>query len=478
MIVSTKTIFIRFAVLASVLLLQSNLLKGQTNQCPSCWQPVLRQKIFWNQNISPNINGYVEFLPPDYNPNGTKRYPLIINFHGRDKQGPGTSQDWVCLAACEGLAIKLEQYRFPEAVVHNGVNYSFIILTPQYNGGSGGDFAPFIDFAINRYKVDPSRVYLTGLSLGASYIMDFMSSSQQNASKVAAIVPLAGCNSSNNAGASNTANAKVRYWGIHATGDETCGYWNTVNWSNSINSYSPPNSPLAVANLTPVYNPGFPHDIFSTVYDTNWKYKPDNIYQKQITEWMIQYTNSVQGALPATLGNYDVSLKNKQVVVNFTTNLESNTDYFAIERAGANMQFKQIGKLSAAGNSSTPTNYSFTDPAPLKGTSFYRLVLINKDGMPDIFEIKKIVNREFGVSFSLSPVPSHKSIQLSFELEESQQLNFAIRDINGRLLKSWSANFSSGNASFPINIEALTPGVYYLAVQGTRFSETKKFIRQ
>ncbi len=60
--------------------------------------------------------------------------------------------------------------------------------------------------------------------------MDFMSSSVNNAKKVAAIVPLAGCNSSNPAGASNTATQKVRYWGIHCLYDQTCPSNNTVSW--------------------------------------------------------------------------------------------------------------------------------------------------------------------------------------------------------------------------------------------------------
>lgn len=478
MIISTKTkmqriLFILFFFLPG----GWQAVEAQVNQCPSCWQPIYRQRMVWNQNISANINGYVEFLPNGYDPYGTKKYPLIINFHGRDKQGPGNSQESVCAAACEGLALKLEQYRFPETVVVNGVSYSFIILTPQYLGGSGGDFAPMIDYAISRYKVDPDRVYLTGLSLGASYIMDFMSSSSNNAKKVAAIVPLAGCNSSNPAGASNTATQKVHYWGIHCLYDQTCPSTNTVSWANGINSYSPGN-PMATADLTPVYNPGFYHDIFSTVYDINWKDLPDNVFHQHITEWMVQYSRSSGSALPAILGNYQVKLKDKQVLVDWTTTLESLTDYFTIERAGPDMQFRQIGKISASGNSSNPISYSFTDPLPLKGTSFYRVVLINKDGLPDIFEIKKITNREFGVNFSLSPVPAGKILQLSFETDESQKLNFSIRDINGRTLRAWSANFTSGSANLGINIEALSPGIYYLNVQGNRFTEAKKFVKQ
>ncbi|MFM9908262.1 MAG: T9SS type A sorting domain-containing protein [Chitinophagaceae bacterium] len=450
------------------------------NQCPDCWQPVYRQRMVWNENISPSINGYVEFLPNGYNPNDSKKYPLIISFHGRDKQGPGNSQQSVCIAACEGLSIKIEQNRFPETVVNNGTTYSFIILTPQYLGGTGADFAPFITYAINKYKVDASRIYLTGLSLGSNFLMDYMSSSPQNAKRIAGIVPLATCVSYNSAGSNNIGSNSIHYWGIHCGQDvlPSCDPSNTTGWANEINKYAPAGSPVATANLTPIYNDFFPHDIFSTVYDINWKTLPDNVFQKHITEWMIQYTSSAAGNLPATIAKYEVSLKNKRVTVDWTTSLESNTDFFTIERAGRDMQFKQIGKLPAAGNSSNPISYSFFDPAPLKGTSFYRVVLMNKDGMPDIYEIKKITNREFGISFSLSPVPSRKSVLLSFEIEESQKLNFSIRDINGRQLRVWSANFSSGAANIPINIEVLAPGIYYLAIQGTQFNESQKFIKQ
>ncbi|MBC7850961.1 MAG: T9SS type A sorting domain-containing protein [Chitinophagaceae bacterium] len=450
------------------------------NQCPNCWREIFRSRMVYNQNITSGIRGYVEFLPNNYNPNGTKKYPVIINFHGRDAQGDGNSQQAVCRAACEGIGLKLEYFRFPEAVVVNGTNYEFIILTPQYDWSTTStSISDFIDYALNKYKADPARVYMTGLSLGANQLMNYMSSSSANARKVAAVVSLAGCDWANQNGANNFGSNSIRYWGIHAIEDATCAVGATVSWATEINRYSPPGNPMGMANLTPTYNPGFPHDIFSTIYDLNWKTLPDNVYQKHITEWMAQYSRPGAGALPATLGAYSVLLKGKQVSVEWTTTLESNTDYFFIERAGSDMQFKQIGgKITAAGNSSAALKYSFSDPSPLKGTSFYRVVLMNKDGMPDIYEIKKITNRENGLSLSVSPVPATTRLQLSIELDESQPLNFAIRDINGRTVKAWGANFTSGTASLPISIESFSPGVYYLVVQGTRFNETRKFVKQ
>jgi hypothetical protein len=479
MIQKTKTIRLGIALLSALCFSTFQDVYSQANQCPNCWQPVIRQKLHVNQSIpSSSIRGFTETLPPNYNPNGTQKYPLIINIHGQAAQGSGGSIGELCLPACEGATIKLEQYLFPETVVYNGVTYGFIVLTPQYNGGTtSNDIARFIDYALGRYKADPTRVYLTGLSLGSNVMMNYVTSSVTNARKVAAVVPLAGCSSGFDAGANTIATANVRYWGVHSWGDNVCGSGNTTSWATEINQARPG---LATATLTPVYNPDFPHDIFSTVYNgLSWKTQPANPFQKNITEWMIQYSQGSQSSLPATLGDYTVSLKNKQVAVEWTTNLESETDYFVIERASGDMKFKQVSeKIKAAGNSSDPLKYSFTDLAPLKGTSFYRLVLINKDGLPDIFEIKKVVNREFGGSFSISPVPANKTLELAFELDEAQPVNFAIRDINGRMLKSWSANFTSGVASMPVNIESLKPGVYFFTIQGSKFTESKKFIKQ
>src|SRR5690349_16487504 len=69
----------------------------------------------------------------------------------------------------------------------------FIVLSVQHPGGdcpSSQEIADFITFAMGKYDVDPTRVYLTGLSCGAigswNYLGDHLTE------KVAAAVLIAG----------------------------------------------------------------------------------------------------------------------------------------------------------------------------------------------------------------------------------------------------------------------------------------------
>ena len=127
-----------------------------------------------NVNVSAQIHGYLEFLPRGYNPNASQTYPLIINVHGRGARGSGRDVANLCVVACEGLSIIIEQFRFPELVYKNGQPYRFIVLSPQYDWGdqeTAADLDAFITYALANYKVDVNRVYLTGLSSGANLIM-------------------------------------------------------------------------------------------------------------------------------------------------------------------------------------------------------------------------------------------------------------------------------------------------------------------
>lgn len=451
-------------------------LQAQTNQCSICWVPITRHRFVPSVNISNSIKGYAEILPAGYNSNPTKKYPLILFIHGAGSVGDGQSVNSLCYAVCGALPMKIEEGKYSETVYANGQPFSFIVLTPQitsFNTVNTGDMQALVNYAIANYRVDINRIYLTGLSAGSNLIMDYMSSSSTEANRIAAVVPLASCNSSNTAGASYMGNLKIHYWGLQCESDNICGPGNTVNWAGAINNYSPPGNPMAKYTLTPVYNTNFPHDIWYVTYDS--AYKENNL---NITQWMIQYSrNFAQSTLPVNLGSYDVMAINKKVLVNWTTNQESNAAYFIIERAGADLQFKAIGEVKAAGNSTTARSYSFEDPQPLKGTSYYRLSLVNMDKQQEIYDIRKLVNRSFGNSFVLSPIPANNNIQLNFDLDVAQRLQFVIRDINGRTLRSWSANFSSGYASFGINISNLSAGIYNLVISGNNITEVKKFIR-
>jgi len=75
--------------------------------------------------------------------------------------------------------------------------------------------------------------------------------------------------------------------------------------------------------------------------------------------------------------------QNDVVILEWTTDQESNLSKFVIERSTDNINWIQIGKKQAYGESSTKQYYSFTDNNLFKGdisNFYYRLLIVEKNG--------------------------------------------------------------------------------------------------
>lgn len=93
--------------------------------------------------------------------------------------------------------------------------------------------------------------------------------------------------------------------------------------------------------------------------------------------------------LPIELAELAASYNGKNVVVEWSTASEQNNDYFTIQRTHDGRDFEDIGKVSGAGNSSTLQQYSFNDPFPYRGTSYYRIKQTDYNGE---FEYSNVVS--------------------------------------------------------------------------------------
>ena len=79
--------------------------------------------------------------------------------------------------------------------------------------------------------------------------------------------------------------------------------------------------------------------------------------------------------------------QNDVVILEWTTDQESNLSHFVIERSTDNINWVQIGKQQACGESSTKQYYSFTDNNLFKGDAsnlYYRLLIVEKNGQVTI----------------------------------------------------------------------------------------------
>lgn len=88
----------------------------------------------------------------------------------------------------------------------------------------------------------------------------------------------------------------------------------------------------------------------------------------------------LDGVLPVELLTFTGAAADNDVVLNWATATEENTDRFEIERRTPTADFALIGQVTATGNSSVRQEYTFTDFNPAAGANDYRLRIVDVDG--------------------------------------------------------------------------------------------------
>lgn len=206
---------------------------------------------------TPANTAYLEYLPQGYNTN-SNLYPVVIALHGIGERGT-TSTD---PATLKTSVLKVANVGLPK-YVKNGKQYPFILISPQLKSSYGTWPAAYVMEVINHVKktlrVDPKRVYITGLSLGGFGVWTTLGAYPE---VFAAALPI--CSGGNALSkACGIAAENVPVWGFHGDKDGVVSYAVTTRMINAINACTPKPSPLAKATLFA----GMGHSIWDKTYN-------------------------------------------------------------------------------------------------------------------------------------------------------------------------------------------------------------------
>jgi len=274
--------------------------------------PILRHHKVTGLNVANGMfTGLLEFTPPEYNKDDTsKLYPLIIYFHGREARGNGSSTD-LCKILWDGitgtgssLPPLIEENGFPEVVKSAGKLYSFIVLSPQFRAYSYPKDFPsvnevdaFVDYAVAAYRVDRSRVYLTGMSTGANMVVEY-AANKKSLGKIAAISTASLCDSmnvrtniENDINPANLASNGHGVWFMHCVQDEKCSFNISKEWYNAFKKLGGNGSRFTMfddnSEDPEMRCARYEHNTWYRMYDSNFRYEGSNLY-----EWFLKFTCS------------------------------------------------------------------------------------------------------------------------------------------------------------------------------------------
>jgi hypothetical protein len=185
---------------------------------------------------------------------------------------------------------------------------------------------------------------------------------------------------------------------------------------------------------------------------------------------------SEAAALPLTLLNFNATLVGSYVNSSWQTTSEINTDYFSVQHSKNGINFYEIGKVKASGNSSIVKNYSFDDKAPATGVNFYRLKMADIDGS---YTYSKVVSLNINIKGLLSfyPNPVKDILFVEMQSDIAEKVTLQIKDMQGKVLQQQTKQLKAGSNAFNINTSALAKGIYIFEFKGL-ITEFKLFIKE
>ena len=437
---------------------------------------------------------FMKFVPPDYSPTGTKQHPLIIFLHGQGTTGYGSPSDIDLLnsmALPKYLDTPTATMTFPD---RNGVLQSFIVLVPQKHKDYYFDEAKgfiverqwpayYIDEMLKYAKtqipnVDPDRIFLTGLSVGAGMTWDFPALADSNARKFAGIVPVSGnpvIGYGTTADICNIAENKVAsrgYIGYAAGsgGDSTDGVIKIDSARRAQRNINSDDSCNVIGEIPSelIIMPGYGHDVrfWNTVYDTAFSSAtatPDsNMYR-----WMANIMRAPEGSLPVRLVYFKGKNLNDQNILQWATSRELNSDRIELLRSIDGKRFTVIATFKTNENSSADKEYSYKDNNAPKGTSHYQLRQVDRDGKSTLSRVIAVTNKNQTFVIEKYPNPVTDRLNISIEGTIFGLVELQVLDVRGNLVKKMVIRKDQQSWKGAIDLSELAKGMYMFQLKSS-----------
>jgi transcription elongation factor Elf1 len=183
----------------------------------------------------------------------------------------------------------------------------------------------------------------------------------------------------------------------------------------------------------------------------------------------------VSTALPVTWLFIRAQLISNESLVSWATAQESNTSKYDIEHSTNGSSFTKLGEVTAAGNTSVTTNYSFTHTKPVTGFNYYRLKQIDNDGKFKYSDVVTILKKDNLVQTIIAPNPVKEVLHV-VETKETFIGTAEIYNAAGSLVFRKAINTKLQVYSLPVG--NLVNGTYVLKIIYKEEAKNYQFVKQ
>jgi hypothetical protein len=176
--------------------------------------------------------------------------------------------------------------------------------------------------------------------------------------------------------------------------------------------------------------------------------------------------------LPVSLISFTAECKNGDILIEWSTASEINSDYFNVEYSYDGITWAYLNRVQAAGFSNQIINYTYVHKESL-GNVYLRLVQVDYNGKTEIFgPLKNSCELEGDGIVSnmiLFPNPTNNITNLSITLNNDMpNAMIQMYDMTGRTIISQRMDLIEGENNLMFDVSTYLPGVYNIRVSDSK----------
>jgi hypothetical protein len=180
--------------------------------------------------------------------------------------------------------------------------------------------------------------------------------------------------------------------------------------------------------------------------------------------------------LPIVLVDYQAKLQNNsEVKLTWSSASEQNNDYYELLRSTDGKTFISLGKVKGQGTTSQQNYYSFVDITPKKGTNYYKLLQMDRDGKTTELGIKS-VSFDFKAQLEVAVYPNPSSSVVNVEFEANQFIYISVIDLAGKVIIK--KEITETQSKISLNIADLPASNYIIKLQGKKGVKIKQLVTE
>jgi hypothetical protein len=169
--------------------------------------------------------------------------------------------------------------------------------------------------------------------------------------------------------------------------------------------------------------------------------------------------------LPVTLYSFSAEPMGQQVLIRWITLSEVNSGFFSIEGSSDAVDYTELGRVEARGNSNTQAEYEWTCLLPYESGCYLRLRMTDRDGGNELSD-PVFVRTESTTRMYYADSKLHVSVD--------EACSIMLTDSRGRVLQK--KHFASSDGEEGFCIQSLPTGVYIAVLRSHSHHESLRFI--